>query len=96
MHGMQQTAYRLGAKKDIVGRVQAFKRVTHDLLFACGSSVEELVPPKNFKEFHIRHNFKEFHIRQNFKEFHIRQNLKCLDQVEVLYYSAGFPSCCSH
>ena len=87
MHGMQQTAYRLGAEKDIVGWVQAFKRVTHDLLFVCGSSVEELVPPKNFKEFHIR---------QNFKEFHIRQNLKCIDQVEVLYYSDGFPSCCSH
>ena len=27
---------------------------------------------------------------KNFKEFHIRQNLKCIDQVEVLYCSAGF------
>ena len=33
---------------------------------------------------------------ENFKEFHIRQNLKCIDQVEVLYYIAGFTSCCSH
>ena len=58
--------------------VRAFKRVTYNLLFVCGSSLEELVGPKNFKEFHIR------------------QNLKCIDQVEVLYYSAGFTSCCNH
>ena len=31
-----------------------------------------------------------------FKEFHICQNLKCIDEVEVLYYSAGLTSCCSH
>ena len=32
-------------KKIPVGRVRAFKRVTHDLLFVCGSRVEELVGP---------------------------------------------------
>ena len=37
------------------GRVRAFKRVIHDLLFVCGSS-EELVCPENFKEFHICQN----------------------------------------
>ena len=60
------------------GRVRAFKRVTHDLSFVCGSSVKELVGSEYFKEFHMR------------------QNLKCIDQVEVLYYSAGFISCYSH
>ena len=33
---------------------------------------------------------------ENFKEFHIRQKLKCIDQMEGLYYGAGFSSCCSH
>ena len=45
-------------KKISAGRVRAFKRVTHDLLFVCGYSVEKLVGPKNFKEFHIRQKLK--------------------------------------
>ena len=64
-------------KKMSARQVQAFKWVAHYLLFICGSSIKELVGPKNFKEFHIR------------------QNLKSIDQVEMLYYSAGFTSCCS-
>ena len=66
------------AKKKIsTGRVRVFKRVTYDLLLVYRSSVEELVGPKNFIEFHNR------------------QNLKCIDEVEVLYHSAGFTSYCS-
>ena len=43
------------AQKTIsAGRVRTFKRVTHDLLFVYGSSVEKLVGPENFKDFHIR------------------------------------------
>ena len=45
-------------KKISTGRVRVFKRVTYDLLLVCRSSVEELVGPKNFKEFHIRQNLK--------------------------------------
>ena len=65
-------------KKISTGRVRVFKRVTYELLLACRSRVEELVGPKNVKEFHIS------------------QNLKCIIEVEVLYYSAGFTSCWSH
>ena len=43
-------------KKISTGRVRVFKRVTYDLLLVCRSSVEELVGPKNFKEFHICQN----------------------------------------
>ena len=33
---------------------------------------------------------------EKFTVFYIRQNLRCFDPVEILYYSAGYPSCCSH
>ena len=47
------------AKKKISARrLETFKRVNHDFLFLCGSSVEELVSPKNFIEFHNRQNLK--------------------------------------
>ena len=45
-------------KKIPAGRVRAFKKVTHDLLFVCGSSVEELAGSKNLKEFHNPQNLK--------------------------------------
>ena len=67
-------------KKISTGRVRVFKRVTYDLLLVCRSSVEELVGPKNFKEFHICQNLNAL---MKWKSYTIVQDSLHVVDIEV-------------
>ena len=58
MHKCNKPPIVYAQKKIPAGRIQVFKIVAQGILFFYGSSVEELVGPENFKEFHIRQNLK--------------------------------------